>query len=158
MEISHLSKQQSSLGNLRAMPLSPCHPAFLRDQSHSCSQCQPSLQHSPSPSPGSLTRTRPSALGCRARLTPIHSSSRSSRQVFPQDVPRWFPGGRREKPVLGEGRMVCWLLFQGYSAPLPQMSVASSGGNKDAQRSVKSTPPLCTLCDSANVVLIARRS
>lgn len=110
----------------------------------------------PLPLLGGLTRTRPSALGCRARLTPIHSSSRSSRQVFPQDIPRWFPGGRREKPVLGEGKTVCWLLFRGRSTP--QMSATSSGGNKDAQQSVKSAPPPCMLGDSANAVFMARRS
>lgn len=131
-KIHHLSQQQYSLGNLRAMPLSPCHPALLRDPSRSCSECH-SPCSTPAPSPGGLTRTRPSALGCRARLTPIHSSSRSSRQVFPQDMPRWFPAGRREKPVLGVGKMVCWLLFQGRSTPPPQMSATSSGGNKDAQ-------------------------
>lgn len=115
-KIRHFSKRQSRIGNLRAMPRSPCHPAFLRDPSHSCSECQPSRQH-PRPLLGGLTRIRPSALGCRARLTPIHSSSRSSRQVFPQDVPRWFPGGSRGKPGLSKGKTSAGCFSKGGLSP-----------------------------------------
>lgn len=108
-KIRHFSKRQSRIGNLRAMPRSPCH---LRDPSHSCSECQPSPHLL-----GGLTRIRPSALGCRARLTPIHSSSRSSRQVFPQDVPRWFPGGSRGKPGLSKGKMSAGCFSKGGLSP-----------------------------------------
>ena len=98
--MNHLSKQSSRRGNLKAMPLSPCHPALQRSQSHSFPGCHP-LPMAP---PGGLTSTRPSALGCRARLTPIHSSSRSSRQVFPQGMPRFFPEERQESQTWPEER------------------------------------------------------
>lgn len=58
--------------------------------------CHPVPSH---PLPRGLTRTRPSAWGCRARLTPIHSSSRSPLQVFPHGSPLFFPGGRRKARV-----------------------------------------------------------
>lgn len=41
-----------------------------------------------------LTSTLPPAFGCLARLTPIHSSSLSSLQVFPQIMPRELPTGQ----------------------------------------------------------------
>lgn len=44
-----------------------------------------------------LTSTLPPAFGCLARLTPIHSSSLSSRQVFPQSVPLELPTERSER-------------------------------------------------------------
>lgn len=42
------------------------------------------------------TSTLPPALGCLAKLTPIHSSSLSSLQVFPQSMPRELPKGGKE--------------------------------------------------------------
>ena len=67
--------------------------------------CHPVPSH---PLPRGLTRTRPSALGCRARLTPIHSSSRSPLQVFPQGSSRFFPGGKRGQRWAENGTAGCF--------------------------------------------------
>lgn len=102
--------------NPKAMPLSQCHPAYLGDHRAIGPQ---SVTPSPTAPPGGLTSTRPSALGCRARLTPIHSSSRSSRQVFPHGMPRFFPGWERGKPDMLWETMSCGLLFKGFSTYSP---------------------------------------
>lgn len=141
-----MSKQESRTGNLRAMPLSPRHPAFLRDQSHFLLRCHPPA----AAPPGGLTSTRPSALGCRARLTPIHSSSRSSRQVFPQDIPRVFPGGEREG-----GKSHGWrnnVLLAALPRVVYSPSVRSQLWRK---QSVPSTPSLCMLFNSAATSFLA---
>jgi len=44
-----------------------------------------------------LTKMLPLALSCRARLTPIHSSSLSPWHVFPHDSLGLFPGRQWEK-------------------------------------------------------------